>query len=490
MAAVAASLMALGPAVAQFEGDGVAGASGGGAAPPTWPVPIAQALARTGLPPQALAAVVLPLGSSGEALPPRLALQARQARPAASLMKLFTTLAALEQLGPAWTWRTPVFLDGPVRKGVLDGSVYIQGQGDPTLVPERLWLLLRELQARGVQDIRGDIVIDEQAFEASPAAPGDFDGEPLRPYNALPRAFSINGQAVSLRLRPDIGQDVAWVSVEPSLAGVRWPASVPLTDGDCGDWRGALRLDLEEPARPRLRGRFPVACGERNWELAWPQPGHHGPAAVEALWAELGGRLRGTVRPGSVPAGQEPAFLFASPPLAEVIRPINKFSNNPMARQLFLTLGLQAGEGSLARAREVVAAHARERAGCGPDELVLDNGSGLSREERASAGCLARLLQAAWGGPLMPEFLASLPIVGVDGTARRGEGAAGAAHVKTGSLRDVAGVAGVVLGQSGRRYAVVGILVHPQAQAGRPVLDELLRWAREDPVIPSSGRPG
>lgn len=492
-------------------------------APGGLPPAVASALRAAGLPASALAAVVIrldgppsggqPRASSAPGLAEagalRLSVAAHEPRLVASLMKLVTTSAALDQLGPDWRWQTPVWLAGPVQDGVLHGSLHLAAAGDPTLSAERLWLLMQAVRAQGVREIRGDIVVDDSAFAAEPAGdPGAFDGEPLRPYNVLPRGLVVAQQAVLLQLRPDAAAGVARVSILPELAGVAWPEAVALdTTAPCGDWRAALRLDLTDATQPRLRGRYPLACGARDWPLAWPEtaPGEHARRAIEAAWRQAGGSLTGRTRAGAAPLDQPPALRFDSPPLAEVVRAINKYSNNPMARLLFLTLGVQAAEldaqsdaartawrppsrpATLAQARRAVQDWAVRRAGCHPGELVLDNGSGLSRQARASAACLAGLLQAAWASPLMPELLASLPVAGLDGTARRlgGPALAGRAHLKTGSLRDVVAAAGVVLGRSGARHAVVVLVNHEQAAAARPVLDAVLDWAHDDvPAAP------
>jgi D-alanyl-D-alanine carboxypeptidase/D-alanyl-D-alanine-endopeptidase (penicillin-binding protein 4) len=176
-----------------------------------------------------------------------------------------------------------------------------------------------------------------------------------------------------------------------------------------------------------------------------------------------------------------------SPPLASVVRDINKFSNNVMARQLFLTLGADTQPATLERARQVVSQHVqaqtRDAAGhssCEGDALVLDNGSGLSRQERSSARCLGQWLRALWASPVMPEMLASLPIAGADGTAKRLNSAAGKVHLKTGSLDGVAALAGIAEGESGQRYVVVGAVNGPAADNARPFLDALLQWVVRD----------
>jgi D-alanyl-D-alanine carboxypeptidase/D-alanyl-D-alanine-endopeptidase (penicillin-binding protein 4) len=176
-----------------------------------------------------------------------------------------------------------------------------------------------------------------------------------------------------------------------------------------------------------------------------------------------------------------------SPPLAEVVRDINKFSNNVMAQQLLLTLALNAAPAGMPappvtaeRAREVLAAWLAERTGALDAAVVVDNGSGLSRLSRLPARRLARLLQQAADGPHFGELLASLPISGQDGTLRRSRAPEGRAQLKTGSLREVTALAGYVLSDSGRRYIFVAMVNHPQAGAARPALDTLVQWTVRD----------
>ncbi|AVP56751.1 D-alanyl-D-alanine carboxypeptidase/D-alanyl-D-alanine endopeptidase [Pulveribacter suum] len=443
------------------------------------PAPVEAALQRAKVPREALAAVVIDV----EGAKPRLSVQGDAAANPASVMKLVTTFAALELLGPAFTWETPVYLDAPPQGGSLRGNVYIRGQGDPRLVVERLWLLMRRLRAQGISVIVGDIVLDRSAFAVPAHDAAQFDGEPWRPYNVAPDALLVNFKSLTFGFVPDEAAGVARVSHEPPLAQLELPASVPLAPAGtaCGDWRAGLRADFTDAARLALAGSYPAACGERQWSIAPADPQGYAARAIEGMWRELGGRLTGQVRDGRVPAGLAPAFSTTSPALAEVVRDINKYSNNVMTQQLFLTLALQrTGQGSPQAARDVLGRWWDERVGL-PGTLVADNGAGLSREARVSARALARMLQLAWASPVMPEFVASLPIMGVDGTLRRRPGqASGAAHLKTGTLRDVTAIAGYVLGESGRRHVLVAIVNHHNAPAARPALDALVDWARRD----------
>ncbi len=434
--------------------------------PPT----VEEALQRAKVPRDALSVVVLPV----QAGPPRLQHQAEVARNPASLMKLVTTTAALDVLGPAYTWRTPVYLDGVVRDGVLSGHVYLQGSGDPKLGVEQLWLLMRRLQGLGIRQIQGDIVLDRSAFALPPHDPASFDGEPLRPYNAAPDAFLVGYKSVQIQFVPDPANKVARVHVEPPLAGVQVQATVPLMGGDCGDYRAALKPEFGNPVHIRFMGGFPSSCTDKLWPVAYADPNLFAARAVHGMWLQLGGQLSGQVRDGVVPSGLKPAFTVESPSLGEVVRDINKFSNNVMAEQLLLTMALsQRSPATPAAATALVQAWWRDRIGGEPP--LIDNGSGLSREARISAQSMAQLLAWAWRQRFMPELIASLPLTGVDGTLKRSKSSA-SAHLKTGSLRDSMGIAGYVDGANGQRFVLVAMVNHANAQQARPVMDALIDW--------------
>ena len=211
--------------------------------------------------------------------------------------------------------------------------------------------------------------------------------------------------------------------------------------------------------------------------MADAEPLTYNARLLATQWRELGGVLDGAVRDGPAPATR-PSFEISSPALAEVVRDINKFSNNVMAQQLFLTLGLaKRDSGTAQAARAVLRQWLTERLGrSAVDAVAIDNGSGLSRDTRLSARLLARLLLAAWASPVMPELMASLPVTGLDGTLRNSRVSVGRAHLKTGSLRDVLGIAGYVLASSGKRYVVVGIVNHANSGAARPALEALVQW--------------
>jgi len=455
-------------------------------APETLPPAVNAALAQARVPASALAVLVTDAGDNAQVYATH---RAQAPVNPASVMKLVTTYAALDLLGPGHTWTTPVYTDGPVKDGVLQGHLYLQGGGDPKLVTERLWLLMRRIQGLGIRRITGDIVLDRRAFQLPPVDPGAFDGEPLRPYNASPDALLLNFKSVVMTFSPDPARGVAQVAVEPPLGGVALPASVPLAPNGngngngCGDWRGGLKADFSDPLRIRLAGAYPTACGERSWSVAYAAPERFAERAVRGMWQAVGGQLDGQVRDGAVPAGLSPRLVWPSVPLPEVVRDINKFSNNVMAQHLLLSLALNTGNGpaTFDAARQRVATWWRERVGADVPLPDVDNGAGLSRTARTTAQALGRLLRTAYASGHMPELMASLPLSGHDGTLRRSQNAVGLAHLKTGSLNEVSALAGYVHGAQGRRLVFVAIVNHPNAHAARPALQALLAWAAGQP---------
>lgn len=454
------------------------------------------ALAQDALPPQvahALNAARVPHASVAiavqEAGASRPTLRVNDAVPMnpASVMKLVTTYAALERLGPAYRWKTEAYLGGDLRDGVLSGNLLIKGGGDPKLNLESFWILLRALRAKGVREIRGDLVLDRSRFERAAGDPARFDGDPFRPYNVLPDPLLVNFRSLRFIFQAVPGAGTARISVEPHPPALEVVNVLKLSEEPCPEGRAFrdLLLPTFEPAKQRaiFAGRFPASCGEKDLNVALLEPNDQVGGILRQLWAEIGGTWSGVTRDGAVPAGAVPFHVHDSPSLAELVRDVNKLSNNVMARHLYLTLGMEASgapagpEKSMAAVRDWM-----RQKGLAVPELVMENGSGLSRSERISAASMAALLQSAWRSSVMPEFMASLPVAATDGTMRRrlkGEGVSGQAHIKTGLLSDARAMAGYVLDRRGRRMVVVMLVNHPGAPQAQEALDALLRWVYE-----------
>ena len=453
------------------------------------PPQVLSALQQANVPLSAVSILITPLATENQSnstnLQPRLSHRANVDMNPASVMKLITTSAGLSILGPDFTWRNRIWIDGPVVGGVLQGNLYVKGSGDPKLVLERLQSLLQEVMAKGIKEVHGDILLDGSVFDLPIKSPASFDDEPLRPYNVAPQGLLLNFNAMLFKFSPDHGLGIAKIEGEPPLANVQWPVAVSLTSGPCQDWRSQLRADFSQADNIRFQGAYPASCGEQKWPVAYVQPNTFAPRMVQAMWAQAGGKLKGQVRTGITPKQAKLWHEAHSLPLSDIVADINKFSNNVMAQQLFLTLSSQQGAGNFEASRQIVLRWWQQKL---PAQAlpVIDNGSGLSREERSNALALGELLQWAAASNFSAALENSLAIAGVDGTVSRLKDRApksvaiGRARLKSGSLRDVASLAGYVEGLSGQRYVFVVLINHPNANAARAAFDKLLEWTVED----------
>ncbi|MDD2914316.1 MAG: D-alanyl-D-alanine carboxypeptidase/D-alanyl-D-alanine-endopeptidase [Gallionella sp.] len=447
-------------------------AIGGTAGAANLPGQVGAALKHAGIPLNSVGIVVQQTRSRQ----PIVSQNAKLALNPASTMKLLTTLAGLETLGPAYRWKTEAYLDGKLENGVLQGNLVFKGYGDPKLTVEQFWMWLHELRQRGLREIRGDIVLDRSFFGPINHDPAAFDNDPVRAYNVGADALLLNFNASRLRLMPN--GHVTNALIEPELSGYTLDNSVTTSAAlPChGDDAYKTRLDGRHIV---LEGMIPADCGEAEDYVSLLPHNEYFFAVFSALWKELGGTLRGKLREGRVPASQIPFATRFSPPLAEVIRDINKFSNNTMTRQLFLTLGATVGTPGNTSGGSTAVRQWLDKQQLQFPELVLENGAGLSRTERISAQHLADILQRAAHSPFAAELEASLPILGMDGTVKRrfkDSAIAGHAHLKTGSLEGVKSIAGYVHAQSGKQWIVVFIINHPNAKYGQSAQDALIEW--------------
>jgi D-alanyl-D-alanine carboxypeptidase/D-alanyl-D-alanine-endopeptidase (penicillin-binding protein 4) len=411
---------------------------------------------------------------------PLISINAKQAMNPASTMKLLTTYAGLELLGPAYTWKTEAYLDGKLENGVLHGDLILKGYGDPKFNIEQFWLWLSELRARGLREIQGDLVLDRSFFNLVEHDPGEFDNDAMRAYNVGPDALLLNFNTLRLRYLPD-GNRLKVIS-EPALNGMQLDNQLaPQTAPNCENWNDTIRI------QPRgdsvvLLGGYPSECGEREQNLNVMPHTRYVAAVFNAIWQELGGTLQGNTRESSLSSNAQLFATHYSAPLSEVIRDINKYSNNVMARQLFLTLGTQTTTpASIPLSIQTMKDWLAQKKLNFP-ELMLENGAGLSRHERISAQHLAQLLQSAFNSPLNAEFTSSLPILGVDGSAKKrlkGTAAASHAHLKTGTLEGVKTIAGYVKSKSGKEWTIVFLINHPNAKSGAAAQDALIEWVQK-----------
>ncbi len=465
------------------------------------PEPVQQALQAAGLPASALAYAAVPLGHHGRAV----GWQATRPMQPGSTMKLVTSIVALDVLGPNHRGFTELVSAAPRRAGpdgeVLDGDLVLRGGGDVELGVSQLWALLMELRESGVRELRGDVLLDRSRYDPPRADLGlpPFDSAPEFPYNVIPDALNVAGSLLPLKLQATAEGVVA--TAVPALDGLVIDArGMALVDARCADWddhwKPATTAREGGVTTITLHGAFPRACTARP-ALQLLDRDELAERLVRTLWRGLGGRFTGRVREGTAPAGAAVLARRQGRPWGELMRHLNKASDNPWTRVLFHELGVAApaeAPGPTAQRADRVLRDWLQRQGIDARALVSDNGSGLSRSERVSTQLLAEMLRAAWQGRHRHDLLATLPTVGVDGTMRlrlRESPATGWARLKTGTLRNVVGLAGVMRDGDGRDWAVAMLINDDAAARGRPVLDALVdHWARSAPDAVAAPRVG
>ncbi|HMT81352.1 MAG TPA: D-alanyl-D-alanine carboxypeptidase, partial [Azonexus sp.] len=261
------------------------------------PPDVLKALKAAQIPASSVAVTVQPV----DAAAPLVAHNANLPMNPASVMKLVTTYAALDLLGPAYTWKTTVWTETAAVDGNLSGNLYIKGSGDPRFAIEHLSALLRQLRVRGIQQINGDVVLDRTAFNVPATDPGAFDDKPMRPYNVGPDALLLNFRALRFTLQPDNGRPR--VLMETPSEGLRVDNQLRAGNGECGsNWKDLItvRLIPENPGnRLEFTGTYAAPCGEKSLNLSPLPADTQAGGLIRALWKELGGTISGQVRGGN-----------------------------------------------------------------------------------------------------------------------------------------------------------------------------------------------
>lgn len=421
----------------------------------------------------------------------------------ASTIKLLTTMVALEQLGPVFRGRTELATSADLVGGELKGDIILRGGGDADFTEDALRHMLEALRRQGIKKIRGDLVVDRQLFQ--PARPDlgvpPFDASPDARYNVIPDALLLNTNM----LRIDFSSTAKQVKLvmSPALEGVTIASEMTMIDADCARWEDGWKLpEARRGAGGKLtvvlHGTFPRNCVAVD-NINVLDRADYTDRLFRATWRQLGGGFTGQVRERGAPMpaapGERLLATHTARVLPEVLRDMNKWSDNTLARLVYLSLGsLEAdpvlGSHALPVDDAAVTTAARserqirawlQRRQIDDTGIVLENGAGLSRRERIAPAQLAAVLRAAQASLWAPEFVTSLPIAAVDGTMRKrlvDSPAAQRARMKTGTLDGVVANAGFVPDAAGQSCIVVAFVNSERAGhgAGRAVLDALMDW--------------
>ena len=428
----------------------------------------------------------------------------------ASTMKILTTLTSLDILGPQYRWRTNLFTDGVIRQGVLKGTIYLQGTGDPKLVPEELAKMMKALKNLGIQKIDGNLIFDRSAYEPNAMEHNTIDGESMRAYNVPPDPLLYAFRTLSFQLGKSSTADFIDISYTPALSQLKVVNQMQLIDKPCDNWKSGVRFNLDAGSastntdqllNAEFSGVFPNTCKGVNYNIVALDANTFLTQGFTAAWELSGGTWvhPPTGKNGSVPVTARPLLQFEGITLGDDVRDINKYSNNVMARQLLLTLALEKmGKPATTENGQLVIQSWLKQMGLEFSDLVIENGSGLSRNETISAQQMNALLLLGRNLPAAENFYNSLPIAGTDGTMKnrlmtqlrkflhlkkKPE-----VRIKTGSLADVRAISGYVISKSGKMYAVTSFINHPNAWRGLEAHDQLLEWLIEDGPEPKQAR--
>ena len=415
---------------------------------------------------------------------PMIELNTRKLRNPASTMKLLTTYAALKVLKPNYKWKTEAWIRGKIHKGVLEGDLILKGYGDPFLVHENYWKFVQGLYDKGLQEITGKVIIDNSYFEVPDTDSGEFDNRPYRTYNAIPSALMYNFQASRFLFRPDTEKKRIDIIPYPWIAEFSYINKVKYSKGRCRKGHYYPKF-VKHSNKLEISGSYSSGCGQQYILRVLSKPAEHAFNGFRDFWRNAGGKMGDRMEIGRVKRGDRRFHTYYSDSLGNQIRTINKWSNNVMTRQLLLSLGAKkyGQPGTLEKGRRAILETLADN-GVDNKGIIIDNGSGLSRIARITAGQHAQLLERAWRDEFMPEFISSLSLSGLDGTLvnrfRKGD-MQGRTHMKTGTLKNSKAIAGYMLNRKGKWLVVV--MHHNGAKIGggrgSTIQNAMLRWAFE-----------
>lgn len=463
---------------------GACASRGGSDGATALPAAVAEVLRQANIPEEAMAVVVQRL-SDGAVIASRHPTRPMQP---ASTMKLVTSAVALEQLGPTFRGRVEMRTAAEVKDGVLLGDLVLRGLAPPEFSWRELETMLQTLRGKGIREIAGDVLIDRNHFRPARTDIGapPFDESPEWPYNVIPDALNLNSSLLQFEIRSDAS--AVTIKAVPAIDNTRFFSTMTLIDQPCEKWEDGWKIPrttkrADGVIEVEMHGAFPKNCAATP-QLNVIDRADVAERLIASLWRAAGGTLRGRVREheGALPDGMRVVAEFRARPLSEVVRDINKRSDNPMTRLAFLSLGAKQANATntLSEADAAVRAWFRDK-GISADGLVMENGSGLSRSERVTAAQLAALLRAMHRSKWAPEFMASLPIASLDGTMRnrlKNSPAKEVTRVKTGTLRNVSSVAGYLPDATGQLCVAVVIINDEKGgdNPARAAIDAMLDW--------------
>ena len=442
---------------------------------PNLPADIQQLLRSKGMSPWGMSAYVQAIGSPR----PLISHNAQVARNPASVMKLLTAYVAIGVLGPNYRWPIEISTNGNLQGGVLSGNVYIKGYGAPDFDTQGLREMLSQLRRKGIHTINGRLIFDDTHFNGPKIDPGAFDGKPYSSYNAQPDALMFNERRSTFTASRR-GNKISVTTSTPAH-NLRIVNRIKRAKRSC-KVRTSVKRGQGDKVTITFSGYMARRCRARGFTMAVTDPANTMYSAIQRIWKrELKGNINTQFMVGATPANARPVHTHYSKSLSQLLPTVVKDSNNVMARQLMRSIGAKryGSPGTPRKGAEAIDDYLRSQ-GLDFPELRIENGSGLSRYARISTENISHLLTKAFQGPHREALMRSMAVAGVDGTMKsrlRSSAVRGRGFFKTGTLRDVRGIAGYVNAADGRTYVVSILHNDPKARTrARLIHDNFIEW--------------
>ncbi len=414
----------------------------------------------------------------------------------ASNFKLLTSFVALEELGPMYRFKTTLSAQEPLARGTLT-NLYVTGSGDPYMVVERLWRMAGDLYVRGLRKIQGDIVIDGSLFDNDLHTDNWPDEPGPQAYFAPTAAFAVNFNTVAFYVTPGARPgDEPQVVIDPQVDAVHYSIEAKTTASSTKKKVLITRDPQLGGDNFKIRGQIPI-----NYQFRKPtyrnvrEPLQYAGEVFKSVLVNRGIAVSGKVRLGKTPSGAREIFVEESPELADLLKFVNKNSNNFMTEQILKTLAAEktGKPGRTDAGVKILTQHLQEL-GFSPKDFQVENGSGLSRNTRISPKALVTILETAWRDPAIhPEYISSLALGGCDGTLEdrqkdkvfHTKECLPRLRAKTGSLRGVSSLSGFLTRADGETLAfciLMNNLSKPQEKESHQIQDEILKLMAEEQI--------
>ena len=450
------------------------------------PETIKNQISQSGIPKKHLSIYIKEAGQNGKVVA---SLNEDTPRTPASVVKSLTTYASLLQLGYDYRFPTKIFTSGKVKKGVLDGNLYVKGFGDPTLGDSALKSIVNKIKSHGIKKINGNIVIDRSYFSVGNRNSSGFDKNIYSAYNAMPDAMMFNERVSTVYVIPRKHK----VSRKYGDLSYDLVNKVKFVNKKCRGRYALPRVKINTKSSSpvvSLSGSISNYCSQIHLNQVITKPYTTFYYALKNSLKSSGVKVTGNLKVNKVPSYARLLFTNYSQKLEKIISKTAKRSNNLYARQLLLYLGAQVygAPGTLDKGRKAIRSILKQDGVNGVSSIKLDNGSGLSRSAKVTAKSLANMHDVAFD-KYGKRWMNTLSIAVIDGTIRKrfkNSSVKNRAWMKTGTISKVKNIAGYVQNRAGKYYTVVIIVNSKRAKAyGARLQNKIIGWLRGTTAKPS-----